>query len=140
MVAPYVKMATAEQLRFPNTDVRVSAPDQLLLWQRLQLQAAGDLVHPWPCPDEVSAFITRGWWGVQCPHCQQGCVTHPAWKLAACIECGAILTRVVVPADYRAIEETLLRRPLRETHLWLAHETVDDLRRENAEHGIPEAA
>jgi hypothetical protein len=45
---------------------------------------------------------------------------------------------VTLPSDVEAIEGALVVRPDRSTRNWQPGETVDDLLRENREHGIGE--
>ena len=43
---------------------------------------------------------------------------------------------VVFPDDIHEIDAVLSRRPLLESRNWMAPETVDTLRQENAAHGV----
>jgi hypothetical protein len=76
-----------------------------------------------------------------------GCVVFLEQPLGWCVRCrnrawGGGWRRIVVPPDDErvAIEAALLARPDPTTRSWLPGETVAELRRENAEHGILESA
>lgn len=139
MSGPYVRIATAaDALRMPGHGQRLSSPDHLRAWQRMVLIEKGDMARPWPCVMPPLAFIYQGNWGTSCPHCAQRMFTHPEWRLACCIECGALCSSVIVPDNYRDIERVLLARPLRPTQNWTPPETLDALIAENEAHGIRE--
>ncbi|OFW37660.1 MAG: hypothetical protein A3J29_06195 [Acidobacteria bacterium RIFCSPLOWO2_12_FULL_67_14b] len=91
--------------------------------------------EPWPAPDGMAAVIYGGKWIVECP-CGEIPMASPAWDEARCFECGAIYRRLALPADREAIEALLLQRPTAVTRTWLPGEPLDDLRAQNAAHGI----
>ena len=55
--------------------------------------------------------------------------------LMVCGSCGQ-KSRVLWPDDREGIESVLSHRPIPESRNWLPGETVDDLKRENIEHGL----
>jgi hypothetical protein len=91
-------------------------------------------IKPWWWDGIVKAEIHRGRWIALCPQCEAGVGVHPEWPVAYCGSCGAAL-RVVVPAAWRSIEKLLVNRPTKHQG-WLVGETLEDLRRENREHGV----
>ena len=98
--------------------------------------------EPWLALFAPSAFVAGGMWQLRCA--TVGCTNCPSvspeWRLALCWDCGAVYERVPLPVDIEAIERVLMRRPDVSSRNWLPTETVEDLVRENAEHGIQEAA
>ena len=89
------------------------------------------------------ARVYRGTWIADCP--AAGCAGAEAvWKttrLLWCATChnadiGGAWRPVLVPDDAFAIEAALMRRPVEQSRNWQLPETVDDLLRENAEHGL----
>jgi hypothetical protein len=135
MSGPYVRIATAADV-FRVGDHRLTSPEHLIAWQRYVLAQRGDLARQWNCVAPTTAFVYMGNWGTACPHCTQRMYTHPEWRLACCIECGAICRQVIIPADYREIERVLLDRPDRSTQNWSEPERLADLVAENAAHGV----
>ena len=138
---------TAEHVH-PN--VRTAAD-----YRRRQRQhiAKGRALYPnlvWPAPwmslaPPLAVIITQGQWKVMCR--TLACLDahdHPslsrACRLAICLNCGAIYEDVQIPDEADEIERLLLLRSDIQTRNWVQGETVDDLRRENAEHEIVEAA
>ena len=98
----------------------------------------------------VAAELEHGRWIVKCPNRPVGCggalnasLTEPVFLCADCgsPENGGKWYAVVFPPDRAAIEAMLLRRPavLADSAInrnWIPGESLGDLRRENAEHGI----
>jgi len=78
--------------------------------------------------------VSGGYWVVMCV-CGNAPSAHPDWHLACCFECGAIYRYLDVPIDRAEIESVLVRRPMAHRH-WVVGETVADLARENAAHGV----
>ena len=99
----------------------------------------------------VRAYINEGRWIVECPS-ECGGAVIPSLKLRAfmCPNCANLENdgmwyRAIFPPDYRQIENALLRRPNRRGPMfphearnrnWIPGETLEDLQRENQEHGI----
>jgi hypothetical protein len=78
------------------------------------------------CPDGcgAGALVWRdGPHVFMCPQCLNGAIGY-RWR------------RVVLPDDLAAIEAALLARPLPQNRNWSPGEAIDDLLRENAEHGV----
>ena len=110
----------------------------------------GPLPEPTPATiaGRVQARINHGRWMVACAACNSALVIdlmQPVYYM--CVECGNAgngggWLQVTLPRNWRAIEAELLRRPHGRnpadapTRNWEPGETVADLRRENAEHGI----
>lgn len=135
-MAPYIRIATAETLRFQDR-TPVTSPETYVAWQAEQLLEKGDQARPWPCDLPVIARIEHGRWLVNCVNCVViGAMTHPVWRVACCAECGCLMRRVIVPEDFDLIERVLLERPQRMTQSWLPTQTCADLRTENIEHGV----
>ncbi len=90
---------------------------------------------PWrvtgPLPD---VFVAGGMWQLRCG-CGNCPSVSPEWGVARCWDCGAVYEGIVIPRA-AAIERVLLRRPVLSTRNWAPGETVADLERENAEHGV----
>lgn len=89
--------------------------------------------------DPLVARIDHNRWIVDC-ECGAGNATDPEWAIACCFGCGAVHAQIVFPdaAERAAIERALLARPRPETRHWdpRVGETLADLWRENAEHGV----
>lgn len=99
------------------------------------------------------AYVNKGNWCADCPNCDAGISIHPGWDFAACLECCHSFTEIVLPSEFREIEEVLEKRPLRNQH-WLSAEqrkkwegfdridlpaeTVEDLKAENEKHLVEE--
>lgn len=109
-----------------------SAEDYLLL-QALSLREAGGPA-PWDADEPIAAYVNHGRWVVACV-CRTGLAASREWGLACCPHCGA-RWRAAFPADADEIERALLARPLRETQNWSPGETLADIERENAVHGV----
>lgn len=94
--------------------------------------------------EAIEAFVNDGRWVVQCPDCRSGQLVDPETiERFFCIEClNERVDRQWVPVRYPAeveeIEAALSVRVLWERMNWRPGETVEDLRRENREHGITE--
>lgn len=134
-IAPYVRISTAADLRFSDK-TGVASAAAYLGWHREKLADLGNVAEAWPCDLPVPARVNHGRWITDCPNCKGGAFTHPDWKLACCGECGCVMRRVEFPVAVAAIEVVLLARPTRDVQNWLPDETVADLLRENAEHGV----
>lgn len=92
-------------------------------------------------PIGLPAFVSGGRWLVQCPAClsaQYACEQDARFFCVDCLNehAGGAWVRVVWPKEREAIEAALLERPDKHSQTWMPHESVDDLRRQNAEHGI----
>lgn len=109
---------------------------------------AGVDIPTWePRGAAVSAIVNAGRWLVRCPDCAGAEYADPDDPLFWCASCfnvanGGYPRPVGWPRDRGRIEAELLRRPapLLPGHPsprnWEAHETADDLRRENQGRGI----
>lgn len=95
---------------------------------------------------QVFAEVNHGRWIVRCPVCPSAALASERTKLFLCPECGSPENgnrwyAVIFPPFKRAIENVLLRRPMRNpnhapTRNWLPGETVADLVAENTLQGI----
>ena len=83
---------------------------------------------------KVKAFVNHGRWIAQCPGCNSAVVQPAGDKKYACSECGATHS-VSWPKTSSEINTILAPRPLLNQN-WLPGETLDDLRAENAAHGV----
>jgi hypothetical protein len=104
-------------------------------WHRIDLVPPERThVHPEP----VHAFVNAGRWLVQCPRCNgaQFAFQNDPWFL--CTDCpdGHVWRTVVWPKERRNLEAELLVRPDRETRSWRLGESIADLVKQNAEHGV----
>lgn len=89
----------------------------------------------------VAVFVNHGRWIVQCPTCRSAQIAAKSDRRFFCIECDNIVDdkqwlTVDWPADPDAIEAELGKRPDPNTQGWHPGETVEDLARENTEHGV----
>lgn len=91
--------------------------------------------EPWPSDRGRSAFVSGGKWIVICD-CGNGPSADPEWRLALCLECGAVYEDVALPDDRAEIERLLLERAQVSNRHWHRAETVSDLARDNAAHGV----
>jgi len=109
----------------------------------------GPLSEPTPATivGRVQARINHGRWLVDCPGCNSALVVDLSEPVYMCVECANAANdgrwlQVTLPRNRKAIEAELLKRPFGRnpadapTRNWEPGETVADLRRENAEHGI----
>ena len=126
-------------------------------WQREALR--GFLAPHWhkyqdgPLPafsevaNTIAAYVNHGRWIAECPNrCGNAIVVSQAEPHFICFGCGSPENdgkwyNVMLPSEWRAIEQELLKRPARvafeASHRnWIPGETVADLRAENAEHGV----
>lgn len=100
---------------------------------------AGMACVNWEQRGEVRAYVARSSWRVDCPWCREAIVAEPGEGFF-CPNCMMVANEgkaaaVVFPAEREEIERALLMRVDPETRNWLLHETVEDLLRENLEHG-----
>ena len=95
---------------------------------------------PRDAPGEFSLIIDEGVWMAHCPSCDGYTVPRRGAARHICYSCwhgGDPRFRAVTwPTDLDDIEAVLLRRPQTANRNWRPPETLDDLRRENAEHGV----
>ena len=91
---------------------------------------------------DISGYVSAGRWIVECPNCGEGYLVDDQDLLFQCSACGTDgqWKRVIMPADRDEIDRLLLLRPGWQGQAphrnWAPGETVDDLRRENIEHGV----
>lgn len=83
----------------------------------------------------IAAYISDNRWVADCPHCKSGIGILPGYHKATCLDCGRIY-RVQLPKKWKTAEKILLARPPEHRH-WLPNETIDDLKQQNYEHGLP---
>lgn len=128
-------------LRRPEHIHNVQTPDDYKAFQAAMLQLQNGkrpqdrALAPWTCLAPRAVYVAFGKWLLRCV-CGNAPSVDPEWRLACCLECGAVFEQVAVPADYQAIEAVLLLRPAMRNQNWLPTETLDDLRAENAAHGV----
>lgn len=90
------------------------------------------------------AYVNHGRWLVDCPFCrstQLAAKTDPRFLCAGAAGCGnaqvgGAYVNVVWPKDTDRIEAELVKRATPLNRNWMPGETVKDLQRENAEHGV----
>lgn len=97
-----------------------------------------DWQNPWPTVARPPVYVSGGMVQIRCatPGCGNCPAVSPEWRLALCWDCGAIYEGLELPEDFDAIARLLVARPELSTRNWLPGETVEDLERENVEHGI----
>lgn len=100
----------------------------------------GHRINWTPSGDPLPPIIVRNNWAVECPYCRDAFLYEPGYDFF-CRTClmqgnGGQPRPVDMPANRVAIETTLEQRPDPHTRNYLIGETIDDLKRENAEHGI----
>lgn len=111
---------------------------------------SGRIQKELPQTDPLFAEIDCGRWVTTCD-CNSGIALHPAWRYAACLDCGRSWTDVRFPtAEMLALIDAVLRLrppgPIRKSetrwYSWWKDETVADLIRQNRRHGwpVPEGA
>lgn len=97
-----------------------------------------------PTREPLEARIESGAWLVECPGCHDAFMVDDQDLLFNCVGCGSMggWHPVVMPAERAEIEAVLLLRPgfrhNAPNRNWIPGETVEDLKRENLEHGIGE--
>lgn len=107
----------------------------------LRLRWSTGLQIDWSHPQGiVLAQIVRSSWVARCPYCPSQMFVQPGEPFF-CPDCalqgnGHKPMAVVWPKERQAIELILLKRDNPMNRNWLTGETVDDLIRENVEHGI----
>lgn len=81
--------------------------------------------------------VNWGKWIWDCPEafCNNAEGLIPGQSEVTCSNCGRVAS-LDWPSGLFAIEEQLARRPVPQTRNWYPGESVDDLRRENAAHGV----
>ena len=90
---------------------------------------------PWEATECPVPFVLGGKWVVVCP-CGDAPMASPEWDEARCFQCGAMYHGLAWPPDRVTLEALLVARPAAAVRAWLPHETLDELRGENAAHGI----
>lgn len=93
----------------------------------------------WETRGVVYAYVNRSSWAVNCPFCRDALVAQPGEPFY-CRNClmqanGGYAREVYFPDERAEIERILLLRANPDTRNWAPHETVDDLKAENLEHG-----
>jgi hypothetical protein len=88
------------------------------------------------------ARVNHNRWIADCPDCGGA---EFVWRhgplVMLCLSClnggiGHVWRTVTLPDDVEAIEAALAARPVAANRNWDASERIDDLLRENAEHGV----
>jgi hypothetical protein len=107
--------------------------------EHLAIERWRGAVPTWQPGNSVAcAEIIRSNWVAECPHCQSYILIEPD-ELFFCPDClmqgsQGYAAFIRWPDQIDAIVEALAQRADPATRNWLLHETLDDLRRENAEH------
>lgn len=134
--------------------------DKILVFEDLRKESVAEFrKRTWESPFDVPtnvqyvvrAYVNHGRWVVDCPNppcggAELASKLDPTFICNSCgsLENGGLLYEVIFPRDADAVEAALMRRPL--THMekpneagnrnWYPWESVDDLNRENVEHGL----
>lgn len=92
---------------------------------------------PWRWTGSLpSVRVAQGAWQIECA---TGCGNFPSvspeWGIALCYDCGAVYEDIMIP-EAAEIERLLVRRQRLANRNWLPGETVADLARGNAAHGL----
>lgn len=144
------------RLLVPRDHIRThpATPGEFLAYMASRARRRGrELVED---PRTVSAYVDRGRWVADCPHCNGGIAIHPEWQVAPCGTCLRVYRRVTVPARWQDIEAVLMARPMlhqnwhsadvrtrraalsgRDGRVALPDETLAELVAENLERGVP---
>ena len=95
---------------------------------------------------EIVAYVNHGRWVAECPDCAGAQLVSETERRFWCLNCGNAAVNfawrhVRMPQKRTAIEAELVIRPAARseraiTRNWLPGETVEDLQRENVEHGV----
>lgn len=95
---------------------------------------------------EIVAYVNHGRWIAECPDCAGAQLVSELERRFWCLNCGNAAVNfawrhVRMPQKRTAIEAELVIRPAARseraiTRNWLPGETVEDLQRENVEHGV----
>lgn len=94
----------------------------------------------WSFRGNCKAQISNSSWIVKCPYCANAIIHEPGAPFY-CSNClmeandGFALT-VEYPENRAEIEAVLLKRPVPANRNWVPKETLADLEKENADHGI----
>lgn len=106
-----------------------------------QFDSLPDLIVP-----IVKAYVNHGCWVADCP--EPGCGgaedVDSSWPWLICWRCGGGKWPIRFPgkSKHQNIESILSKRPLlkgpdgRKHFNWYARESLDDLRKQNADHGV----
>lgn len=84
--------------------------------------------------DPIEMYVTGGRCFIKC-ECGAGNSTEPTWRMSCCFECGAVYTNVIVPENFAAIEQQLVRRP-QQNRYWLPGESLEKVMADNVAHGL----
>lgn len=107
--------------------------------QLAELRRTGREVYEWSADDGAEVLVSGGKWLVVCS-CANAPSASVEWDVARCFDCGAVFRHMVWPEDSTDIALTLRARPEPHTRNWRAPETLDDLKDENRERGLPDEA
>lgn len=134
----------ARHLTHPHVDVG-SWPAETLAEAAPRLYWSADVGARFDAPlapkaQAVSAYINEGRWIAECPDCHGAQLAAREDKRFLCNCCGNVAIAgqwraVIWPKDVQGIEDALQPRAEVNAH-WLPGETVAQLKRENADHGI----
>jgi hypothetical protein len=130
----YHKIEDAEALRFPDGMPVRSAADYDA-WHKHAIASRGVAMRS-ESDETVIARVNHGRLIAICPSCECGMFVLRAEPMACCAECGNLYRSVEMPAELSTLAALLLARPKREHQNWQPTETIDDIRRENLEHGV----
>jgi hypothetical protein len=84
----------------------------------------------------IQARHNWGRWIVDCGNCSSALMVPPGTPRMTCWDCLSPIGPIVWPADPDGIELILGYRPDPNTRSWEPGETLEDLLRENTEHGL----
>lgn len=81
----------------------------------------------------VPLKVSDSCWQLVC-ECGNFPAYDPEWEMACCFSCGAVYYQPP-PSDWRDIQRVLVNRPRLQNRHMLPGQTLNDLMRENLEHG-----
>jgi hypothetical protein len=129
------------KIKIASDQVSVRGAGSYRVWIEQMMRQRWDSGVNWATQGEpVKAWVNHSNWVGSCPFCAGEIVVEPG-EPYFCPDCAMqgnsfMACALVWPEDRAEIERLLLLRNDPNTRNWLTTETVDDLARENAEHGV----
>ena len=134
---PYNRIGRPLEAHNARTPEAYLALQAMLIDRNIAAYPGRNWRRPFACGRSAQPFVNAGRWVVLCPECANAPSYDPEWKLACCIECGAIFAGLGPPKAWAEAEVVLMQRPAMLNRHWDPEtETVGMLLLENASHGI----
>lgn len=84
----------------------------------------------------VDAYVNEDRWVAGCPNCNSGMACTPNLK-TVCLDCGSVWSVNFPPdEDIERAEKALDKRPVMNRHWMPQTESIEDLEKENEDHGL----